>query len=464
MSFQFRSSPPTSIPSGFKTQLPCIDVTSNIRGLLSSNLSQGLSVRVVLSHPIFPIQSFMPDSENTDSLVVLQNSSILCQSPKITINSLFSDSFLGSKYAFNIVLLGSSTLGSNLIRSQGDIRAELPFNVTVLARQPVIESASPSVFDFTGGTSVTLTGKGFNVDPNVPSFGSSICIFTAAGRTVSVNGKSDDVEGRRLICNATEIDINAPETGGLMGPPFTQWRASVMLSDSRKADSVVSIRTRCTQALRYLNSSLHCSRCPPNSVSTVPDATECVCAKGSFGTHRLCIKCPSVPGFNCFKDNMTKVVILPGFFLDAEKFLSTCSETICPAIEPCPLASACPGGEVGGCLSTEENCYTSESPGCSSCCKKFFKNRDGICVACPKGNYVAVFIIILLILVAILSLTASLESPALVSSIKGLMTVLTFVQSFVSLRFLNIDWPPVMLELFAAFKPLTFSLDFVRCV
>ena len=29
-------------------------------------------------------------------------------------------------------------------------------------------------------------------------------------------------------------------------------------------------------------------------------------------------------------------------------------------------------------------------------------------------------------------------------------------------KFLDVDWPPVMLDLFAAFKPLTFSLDFAR--
>jgi hypothetical protein len=93
-----------------------------------------------------------------------------------------------------------------------------------------------------------------------------------------------------------------------------------------------------------------------------------------------------------------------------------------------------------------------------------------------------VFILILLTLVVVITVMQSFESPALISSFKGLLTVMSFVQSFVSLRvrmfwnqnmchaalvihgsqFLDINWPPIMQELFALFKPLTFSLDIVR--
>jgi len=51
-----------------------------------------------------------------------------------------------------------------------------------------------------------------------------------------------------------------------------------------------------------------------------------------------------------------------------------------------------------------------------------------------SGNYTLIFIIIILLLVVGISLMQSFESPALVSSFKGLLTVMSFVQSFVSLR------------------------------
>ena len=102
-----------------------------------------------------------------------------------------------------------------------------------------------------------------------------------------------------------------------------------------------------------------------------------------------------------------------------------------------------------------------------------------------SGDFTLVYIVILLVLVVAITVMQSFESPALVSSFKGLLTVMSFVQSFVSLKvikccamcndnvkyycnvmhhlqFLDVDWPPIMKELFALFKPLTFSLDFVR--
>ena len=50
------------------------------------------------------------------------------------------------------------------------------------------------------------------------------------------------------------------------------------------------------------------------------------------------------------------------------------------------------------------------------------------------GDYTLVFIIILLLLVAAVTLMQKFESPALVSSFKGLLTLMGFIQSFVSLK------------------------------
>ncbi len=50
------------------------------------------------------------------------------------------------------------------------------------------------------------------------------------------------------------------------------------------------------------------------------------------------------------------------------------------------------------------------------------------------GDFTLLFILILFLLVVVITVMQSFESPALVSSFKGLLTVMTFVQSFVSLR------------------------------
>ena len=61
----------------------------------------------------------------------------------------------------------------------------------------------------------------------------------------------------------------------------------------------------------------------------------------------------------------------------------------------------------------------------------FFLNNH---ITPDTGDYTLVFIIILLVLVAAVTLMQSFESPALVSSFKGLLTLMAFVQSFVSLK------------------------------
>lgn len=51
-----------------------------------------------------------------------------------------------------------------------------------------------------------------------------------------------------------------------------------------------------------------------------------------------------------------------------------------------------------------------------------------------SGDFTLVYVLILLLLVVAITIMQSFESPALVSSFKGLLTVMSFVQSFVSLK------------------------------
>jgi hypothetical protein len=184
----------------------------------------------------------------------------------------------------------------------------------VLSAPPLVQSVSTVFFDFIGGTVITLYGKGFNVDPDSPSVGSSQCLFTSGSRNITAPGKVLDLLGERFECGGTVADENTIESGGLFGVPFQRWNVAVALSDGRRASSNLIIQTQCKNATRYLNSSQHCKRCPPNSFSVQSDAALCICGKGSFGKHPICQRCPRVVGFDCTRDNMTQI---GKFLLDA---------------------------------------------------------------------------------------------------------------------------------------------------
>ncbi len=180
-----------------------------------------------------------------------------------------------------------------------------------------------------------------------------------SNRSITVLGQVLDSSSVR--CQATPVNTDTLESGGLFGAPFQKWNVQVVLSDGRQSSSSVFIETQCKNATRFLNSSqLLCSRCPPFSFSIQPDAPLCLCEKGSFGTHPACRRCPRVVGFDCSRDNLTSVgkfelnttsifrrhasssAILPGYYLNLEKF-QFCSATACPALEKCFVEEACPG-------------------------------------------------------------------------------------------------------------------------
>ena len=179
----------------------------------------------------------------------------------------------------------------------------------ILPPQPQVDRASTSVFDFIGGTVVTLFGNYFHVPSE--SSGISQCIFKMVGgsRNISVPAQVVDIGvGKQLRCSGTSVDENTLESGGLFGAPFQSWNIHVALSDGRQSSSNVLIQTQCKNTTRFLNiTRLHCSRCPAHSFSTHPDASSCICQKGGFGSHPVCRRCPQIAGFDCTRDNMTDV-------------------------------------------------------------------------------------------------------------------------------------------------------------
>lgn len=301
--FEFVAIPPTVIASNSDIQLPCVRVTSNIGGVLNATVAQGIRIEISLFPKLVLGSQIMPDVIK----VTLQNTTIACQAATAKVNPLSIAALMKSKYAWTLRLDESSNSISLLSSTADEKLAVLPYNVTVLSAPPLVQSASTLFFDFIGGTVITLNGKGLNVDPDAPSIGSSQCLFTSGSRNISVPGKVLDLLGEKFECGGTAVDENTLESGGLFGSPFQRWNVAVALSDGRRAVSNLIIQTQCKNATRYLNSSQLCSRCPANSFSTQPDAFSCICAKGSFGKHPVCRRCPQVVGFDCNRDNMTNI-------------------------------------------------------------------------------------------------------------------------------------------------------------
>jgi hypothetical protein len=184
----------------------------------------------------------------------------------------------------------------------------IPIVLQILPPPPSITSASTRYFDFIGGTVVTLFGQNFEESSGFISFGSSYCVFKMLGSDSNITVLGEVLDSSSVRCQATPVNADTLESGGLFGAPFQKWNVHVVLADGRKSSSNVFIETQCKNATRFLNSSqLLCSRCPPFSFSIQPDAPLCLCEKGSFGTHPACRRCPKVVGFDCSRDNMTSV-------------------------------------------------------------------------------------------------------------------------------------------------------------
>jgi hypothetical protein len=337
LTFEFVDVPPTLIASDSDTQLPCARLASNVGGIVNASLAQGIIVRILI----------LPDSvdgvtvmANSVVKVTLQNSNVSCQTATVKVNRNVVESLFLPRYAWALQFDQCSSafcIFSPYILSASaiDQRAILPFNITVrsaacihtkksflialiillqiLPPPPQVERASTSTFDFIGGTIVTVFGQHFKVFPGSPSIRSSQCIFKSVGgvRNISVPADLlDPVFGKQLLCRGTAADDNTFESGGLFGAPFQNWNVNVILSDGRQSspNALINIQTQCKNPTRFLNKSqLHCSRCPDNSFSTQPDAPLCLCAKGSFGRHPVCHRCPLLSGFDCTRDNMTEV-------------------------------------------------------------------------------------------------------------------------------------------------------------
>jgi hypothetical protein len=301
--------------------------------------------------------------------------------------------------------------------------------VTVLDFSPVSLKIAPSALSHDGHASITVTGffptavsqRAFFSVSTLPARRNSSCFLSSSSssKTISLTV---------LRFNATSFSISfvcGPLLVGDSGPPISSLKVTMMLSDGRESessliDSYCPIRSYVKLASGS-SSQLQCLRCPPDRSSSLRENSmgeeSCVCSAKYYGTFGDgCIACPkNVDGFNCSLSNQSRPIIQSGFYIDYSQ-LSSCSEHSpkCPAIVKCPNPSACPGTTEKDCLKTVQECYDSESFGCTACCPRYYI-ENFVCKPCPSSQLPLIlsFCILGLILFAVFS--SSFDFPPLVS-------------------------------------------------
>ncbi len=350
-------------------------------------------------------------------------------------------------------------------------------NITALDWGSFIEKAVPDRMSFAGNSIITLTGVFPNVtgsyvlgNTSVPVLRNHTCVFTSSQRLL---GNTSIVVPAKLI-EYSNISIKfacASLPPGLSGPPFTQWTPIMHLADGRNSTGVPkTLESFCSPGFYIHTDSSHqiCRACPAARSTTISDnmpaIQSCMCNQGYYGTFGDgCIACPkNVEGFNCSQLNQSVPRIEAGFYIDYAK-LKSCSEygPKCPAIIRCPNPSACPGTREKECFKSEKHCYDSESFGCTSCCYRYYMENLK-CYPCPPSQLPLLLGLATLALILFAIFSSSFDFPPMISVAKSLKVFLSSMQGFVSIRLIDIAWPPIVLNMFDFTRLFTFNFDIIR--
>lgn len=359
-------------------------------------------------------------------------------------------------------------------------------NVKVLDYAPQLRDGDVVPFDglsYAGGTVITISGSfPFGVSPGffaadavLPRVQGDMCVFKSeiAGLSpifLPANRSFASNSSIRFLCSALPPQIT--------GPPHTKWSVSVQLEDGRESTGAATITSYCPIGFFVFsqnNGAQSCQQCPQGtgrfSRSTtagknMPSIQSCMCNVGYYGTFGDdCRACPSSKdlGFNCTQANQSRPIILPGFYIDYSK-MGSCREDdrVCEAIIRCPNEAACPGTDEKQCLQTSEQCYNNASFGCTECCPRFYTSNYE-CLPCPDQDKLPLYLglaVVALIIFAFAS--AVIHFPPFVSASQSLKVCLVGIQSFVSIRLINVSWPPIVDSMFDFTRFFTFSFDVVR--
>ena len=143
--------------------------------------------------------------------------------------------------------------------------------------------------------------------------------------------------------------------------------------------------------------------------------------------------------------------------------MNLCSEYSpkCSAIIKCPNPKACPGTRNKECITSENECYDEQSFGCTSCCYKYYMENLK-CRPCPPSQLPLLLSLATLALIMFALFSSSFEFPPMVSAAKSLKCFLSSMQGFVSIRLIDIPWPPIVFNMFDFTRLFTFNFDIIR--
>jgi hypothetical protein len=354
--------------------------------------------------------------------------------------------------------------------------------VTVLDFGPTVHSLVPVRLSFVGESLLTLVGKfpsnafasGFyQGNSSVPDMFNDTCVFTS----IQMEKKVDIVmpANRSISTNDTITLMCGPLDASVSGPPFTRWTPIMSLADGRNSTStgfLQIVQTYCPQRFYIYNASfsapLQCRQCPALKSTTLEDnqyeIESCLCDIGYYGSFgHGCNPCPkNVDGFNCSSRNQSQPGILSGYYVDYSR-MSKCSEygPKCNAIIKCPNPRACPGKREKQCLQREDECYDSDSFGCTTCCHRYYMENLK-CFPCPSSRLILVLALATVFLILFAIFSSSFDFPPFVSAAQSLKVFLYSMQGFVSIRLIDIPWPPIVLNMFDFTRFFTFNFDVIR--
>jgi hypothetical protein len=272
-------------------------------------------------------------------------------------------------------------------------------------------------------------------------------------------------------CASVRADSSAIEVVSLSGsdnslrtclvppaPPLGVWTVKIVLADGRSSSNAVYVQTVCPN--NYFLQNKVCQSCPSsedghsfNEQINAASVESCRCNVGSYGTFGVgCRRCPQLSGYNCTTTDQVLPIVLPGFYGDYS-LLAKCNwrAASCPALLTCPYGErACPGGGDKLCTQLDSACYAGLA--CSTCCPLYY-SENGACHKCPDASTSSTILVVMVVVVIVVAILLSTsQSPSFTHAIKYFILGMNFFQNLVSVKLINIEWPPELLQLFNSLR------------
>ncbi len=352
--------------------------------------------------------------------------------------------------------------------------------VTIVDVAPAVASISPLGVSYSG-SEITVQceplapATSFFTSFTAPNISAPSCTLEPVGTSL-LSSLTLNASVSLISSSAIIVTCFSPFAGKL-GPPFSNWSVRIGLPDGRvSSTSNQFVTTYCPAGMYIIATAVNgtctsppcCFACPqPMSTSVLRNSvgiSSCICQVGFYGDHGLgCRRCPpKLLGFNCTTLNLKLPIIKPGYWGDFSQ-LSKCREQddACAAVATCPFGErACPGGSEKECTVRDDSCF--EGRACSRCCPNYYLQSQS-CIKCPDQTSLTTVIAVVCIVAVILAVFISTaSSPSATQSTKYFVLGMNFFQGIGAIKLIEIEWPPLMLQMFDMLQFFSFSLSTVK--